>query len=164
MGWRINGTIDSSIKKCVFMVMPHTSNFDFFLGVFTRGILDMEMSFVGKKELFKFPFNYYFKYMGGEPIDRTGGKNSVEGVVEIFKRKEIFRLAIAPEGTRKNVKKIKTGFYYIALNANVPIIPVAFDYANKQVAIGEPFYPSNDYEKDIKVLNAYFTIVNKDVI
>jgi 1-acyl-sn-glycerol-3-phosphate acyltransferase len=74
------GGIESEVKKCVMMVMPHTSNHDFYLGVFTRGIVGLEMNWIGKKELFMFPFNYYFKYMGGEPLDRSGGLNKVDAI------------------------------------------------------------------------------------
>ena len=72
LGWKINGTIDENVKKCVLMVIPHTCNFDFFLGIFTRGILNIEMNFVGKKELFVFPFGYYFRSVGGAALDRSG--------------------------------------------------------------------------------------------
>lgn len=156
MGWKIVGTIEKDLKKCVMMVMPHTSNHDFYLGVFTRGILNLEMNFVAKKELFTFPFNYYFKYMGGEPLDRTGGLNKVDAIAAIFKRKEEFRLAVAPEGTRKKVPQLKTGFYYIALKANVPIVPVAFDFGKKEVKIGSPYVPTADLEKDLAVLQKHF--------
>ena len=80
MGWKIVGTINPEIKKCVMMVMPHTSAHDFYLGIFTRGILGLEMNFVAKKELFRFPFGYYFRWMGGAPIDRTGSLNKVDAI------------------------------------------------------------------------------------
>jgi 1-acyl-sn-glycerol-3-phosphate acyltransferase len=156
MGWKIVGTIDSDIKKCVMMVMPHTSAHDFYLGIFTRGITGLEMNFVAKKELFVFPLGYYFKYMGGEPLDRSGGKNKVDSVAAIFDKKEVFRLAVLPEGTRKKVGEIKTGFYYIAVKANVPIIPVAFDFGKKEVHLGVPLIPSGNIEKDMPVLMEHF--------
>ena len=156
MGWKIVGTIDSDIKKCVMMVMPHTSAHDFYLGIFTRGITGIEMNFVCKKELFRFPFGSYFKYMGGEPLDRSGGLNKVDSIAEIFKRREIFRLAVAPEGTRNKVTELKTGFYYIALKANVPIIPVAFDFGKKEVNLGNPLFPSGDLESDMAILKKHF--------
>lgn len=111
MGWKIVGIENAEVKKCILMVMPHTSNHDFYIGLFTRGISGLEMNWVGKKELFKFPFGYYFKSVGGEPLDRSGGLNKVDSIAAIFERKEIFRLAVAPEGTRKKVKENKTGFY-----------------------------------------------------
>lgn len=156
MGWKIVGTIDADIKKCVMMVMPHTSNHDFYLGIFTRGITGLEMNWVGKKELFRFPFGFYFRYMGGEPLDRSGGLNKVDSIAAIFQRKEVFRLAVAPEGTRKKVGELKTGFYYIALKANVPIIPVAFDYGKKEVNLGKPVLPTGDIENDMAILKKHF--------
>ncbi|MDI5895780.1 MULTISPECIES: 1-acyl-sn-glycerol-3-phosphate acyltransferase [Flavobacterium] len=156
MGWKIVGTIDADIKKCVMMVMPHTSAHDFYLGIFTRGITGLEMNWVGKKELFRFPFGFYFRYMGGEPLDRSGGLNKVDSIAAIFQRKEIFRLAVAPEGTREKVTELKTGFYYIALKANVPIIPVAFDFGKKEVNLGNPVFPSGNIESDMTILKKHF--------
>jgi 1-acyl-sn-glycerol-3-phosphate acyltransferase len=156
MGWKIEGSIDPAIKKCVMMVMPHTSAHDFYLGIFTRGITGLEMNWVGKKELFRFPLGFYFRYMGGEPLDRTGGLNKVDSIAAIFQRKETFRLAVAPEGTRKKVDELKTGFYYIALKANVPIIPVAFDFGKKTVSLGKPLMPTGNLEDDLIILKRHF--------
>ena len=156
LGWKITGTINAEVKKCVLMVMPHTCNFDFFLGIFTRGIINLEMNFVGKKELFVFPFGYYFRSVGGAALDRSGGKNNVDATAELFSKRDVFRLAIAPEGTRKKVTELRSGFYYIALKANVPIIPVAFDYSKKEVRIGNPFHPTGNYEADIKIILTHF--------
>lgn len=156
MGWKIVGIENAEVKKCILMVMPHTSNHDFYLGIFTRGISGLEMNWVGKKELFRFPFGYYFRSAGGEPLDRTGGLNKVDSIASIFARKEVFRLAVAPEGTRKGVKEIKTGFYYIALKANVPIVPVTFDWGKKEVNLGKPFFPTGDYESDMQILKKHY--------
>jgi 1-acyl-sn-glycerol-3-phosphate acyltransferase len=156
MGWKIDGTIDPKITKCVMMVMPHTSWHDFYLGLFTRGITGLEMNWVGKKELFKFPFKYYFKYMGGAPLDRTGGLNKVDSIAAIFETRKTFRLAISPEGTRTKVTILKSGFYYIALKAGVPIIPVAFDFGTKTVKFGAPFAPTGNYDNDLKLLLTHF--------
>jgi 1-acyl-sn-glycerol-3-phosphate acyltransferase len=118
------------------MVMPHTSAHDFYLG-FYKGNNWIRNERVGKKELFRFPFGFILD-MGGEPLDRSGGLNKVDSIAAFFDRKEIFRLA--PEGTRKKVTELKTGFYYIALKANVPIIPVAFDFGKKEVNLEFQFY------------------------
>lgn len=136
--------------------MPHTCNFDFFIGLFCRGIINLEMNFVGKKELFTFPFGYYFKSIGGAPLDRSGGKNNVDATVDVFNSREVFRMAIAPEGTRKKVTQLRTGFYFIAHKADVPIIPVAFDYGKKEVKIGAPFITTGNYEEDMKIILAHF--------
>jgi 1-acyl-sn-glycerol-3-phosphate acyltransferase len=156
MGWKIEGTIDENIKKCVLMVMPHTSWHDFYLGIFTRGIVGLEMNYIAKKELFIFPIGYYFRWMGGVPIDRTGSLNKVDSIAAIFEKREIFRLAISPEGTRKKVNQLKTGFYYIALKAKVPIIPIAFDFGKKTVKIGQPFIQTGNTDADLVVLKSHF--------
>lgn len=156
MGWKLIGTISPEVKKCVLMVMPHTCNFDFFIGLFCRGIINLEMNFVGKKELFTFPFGYYFRSIGGAPLDRSGGKNNVDATVDVFNSREVFRMAIAPEGTRKKVTQLRTGFYFIAHKAGVPIIPVAFDYGKKEVKMGEPFTTTGNYEEDMKIISDHF--------
>ncbi|QBN17320.1 1-acyl-sn-glycerol-3-phosphate acyltransferase [Flavobacterium nackdongense] len=156
MGWKITGAFDENIKKCVLMVLPHTSWHDFYLGIFTRGIVGLEMNFIAKKELFRFPFGYYFRWMGGAPIDRVGSLNKVEAIAKIFENHTEFRLAISPEGTRKKTSELRSGFYYIALKANVPIIPVAFDFGKKEVNVGEPFFPTANYEQDLKIILDHF--------
>lgn len=157
MGWKIKGNIPLEITKCVIIVVPHTSWHDFYIGLFTRGILDIPIHFVGKKELFVFPFGYYFRWMGGSPLNRSKNQNAVDEIVSIFNKNKIFRLAISPEGTRKKVLKWRTGFYYIAKQANVPIIPVGFDYQKKEVQIHSPFFPSTNKESDFIFLESLFT-------
>ncbi len=156
MGWKIKGSFDPAIKKAVVIVVPHTSWHDFYIGAFTRKLLNAEINYIAKKELFQSPFGWYFRWMGGAPLDRTPGQNKVEAIAEILKKKEVFRLAMAPEGTRKKVLSWKTGYYYIAITANVPIICVAFDYGKKTVTINKPFYPTGDIELDTEILRAYF--------
>jgi len=156
MGWKIVGGIDENIKKCILMVIPHTSWVDFFLGLFSRGIIGLEINWLGKKELFSFPLSWYFRYMGGVPLDRKGGQNKVDAIAQLFETKNLFRLALSPEGTRKKVEELKTGFYYIATKANVPIIPVAFNYLKKEVNFGIPFHPTGDIEADLKLLLLHF--------
>lgn len=156
MRWKIEGAVDDKIKKSVLMVMPHTSWHDFYIGLLTRGILQLEINWVGKKELFRFPFGLYFRYMGGVPLDRSEKQNKVNAIVEVFKKRKVFRIAIAPEGTRKKVNELKTGFYFIALQANVPIIAVAFDFRTKTVRISKPFYPSGNLADDLKILGSHF--------
>lgn len=156
MRWEIVGKMNPNIEKSVMIVVPHTSWHDFYIGLFARGIIDLEMNYVAKKELFRFPFGAYFRWMGGAPLDRSGGKNIVDSIASIFKSREVFRLAIAPEGTRKKVTNWKTGFYYIALKAEVPIIPVAFDYSKKQVVLNKPFYPTGNIEADFEMLKSFY--------
>ncbi|MCO6149477.1 1-acyl-sn-glycerol-3-phosphate acyltransferase [Flavobacterium sp. NRK1] len=154
--WQIEGVMHPEVKKCVIIVVPHTSWMDFVIGVFARGSIGLEMNFVAKKELFRFPFGAYFRWMGGAPLNRQKNENKVDAIAGIFNGRDIFRLAIAPEGTRKKVEVWKTGFYYIALKANVPVIAVAFDYGNKTVKIAEPYYLSGDRDWDMKVLEKHY--------
>lgn len=156
LGWKVVGGIDENIKKCIVIAVPHTSWWDFFLGIFSRGILDIEINFLAKKELFIFPFKLFFKWVGGAPLNRGKKENKVDAIVKIFREKEIFRLALAPEGTREKVAEWKTGFYYMALKANIPIVPVAFDYGKKEVVYNNPFYPTGNIEADFKVLQSYY--------
>jgi 1-acyl-sn-glycerol-3-phosphate acyltransferase len=156
MGWKIKGLMNPEILKSVIIIVPHTSWHDFYIGLLARGIIGLEMNYVAKKELFVFPFQYYFKWMGGAPLDRSENKNTVETIVTIFQKRNTFRLAISPEGTRKKVKELKTGFYYIALKAGVPIIPVAFDYENREVVVHSTFYPTGNLEADLNFLESYY--------
>ncbi len=165
LGWKIVGNTDFSkniIKKAVIIAAPHTHWYDFFNGLLLRKIVNVRTNFVGKKELFKWPFGWYFRAVGGEALDRTSGQNKVEAIAKIFEEKEEFRLTLAPEGTRKKVDEWKTGFYYIAKEAKVPIIMFTIDFRNKQNKISEPFYPTDDIEADFKVIrNFYKGVVGK---
>jgi 1-acyl-sn-glycerol-3-phosphate acyltransferase len=156
MGWKMQGTFSEEIKKCIVIVVPHTSWHDFYIGIFTRGVLGIEINFVAKKELFQFPFGAYFRWVGGAPLNRQQNENKVDAIAKVFETKEVFRLAIAPEGTRKKVTEWKTGFYYIALKANVPIVPVAFDFSKKEVKVSAPFYPTGNIQEDFKMLEQNF--------
>lgn len=156
MGWKIEGSFDPTVKKAVIIVVPHTSWHDFYLGLFTRRLTKTPINYIAKKELFKWPFGWYFRWTGGVKLDRTPGQNKVEAIAEIFKKKDEFRLALSPEGTRKKVLNWKTGFYYIALKANVPIICVPFDYGKKIITINKPYYPKGDIDLDIEKLHDYF--------
>jgi len=156
MGWKIEGEFPLHLKKCVVAVVPHTSWHDFYIGILVRNVWGAEINFVGKKSLFRAPFGWYFRWMGGTPIDRAKSTDFVTATANVFKDKEIFRLTLAPEGTRKKVQKLKTGFYYIAKAAKVPILMVGFDFENKQVKIAEPFEVSDDLEADFKKVDSFF--------
>lgn len=155
-GWKVEGRFDPDIKKAVVIVAPHTSWVDFIVGLFARRIVRTKIHWLGKKELFVWPFSYYFKWTGGTPLDRTPGQDKVQYIASLFLKKEEFRLALAPEGTRKKVEKWRTGFYYIASEANVPIIRVGFDYASKKVCIAEPFYTRGTLEVDLPKIQSFF--------
>ncbi len=159
-GWKVVGSFPVGLRKYIIAVAPHTSNWDFVIGVMARSILHLRKAkFLGKSQLFRAPYGWFFRWLGGYPVERSSHHDMVQQVVNIFDKHEDFVLAIAPEGTRKKVQKMKTGFYFIALKASVPIIPVGFDFHLKQVVIGEPFYPTGDLENDLKVLLAFYSSI-----
>lgn len=164
MGWKLHGEFPLHLKKCVVAVVPHTSWHDFYIGILVRNVWRAEINFVGKKSLFKAPHGWYFRWMGGTPIDRTKSTDFVTATARVFDEKDVFRLALAPEGTRKKVEKLKTGFYYIAKAAAVPIVLVAFDFENKQVKVAEPITISDNLEADFEKINAFFKGVNGRVV
>ena len=145
--WKVIGSLPSN-EKYVIAVVPHSSYFDLIIAVLIRTYSGLKIKFIGKKELFNPITSFFFKFLGGIPVDRSKNTNLVDEVVNLFDQNEIQILAIAPEGTRKNVKKWKSGFYYIALNANLPILMVSFDYIKKEVIINNKFYPTGDTNKD----------------
>jgi len=155
MGWKISGNVPE-LKKYILIVVPHTSWHDFYLGVLVRRALGLQINYVGKKELFRPTFGWFFKWTGGAPLDRTSGQHKVSAIAGLFHENEEFRLALAPEGTRKKVTEWKTGFYYIAKEAGVPIVMVAFDFGKKEVKIAVPFYPTEDKDADFKFMYAFY--------
>lgn len=156
LGWKLMGAFPDELKKYVVIAAPHTSWHDFYFGLLIRKITGTPINFVAKKELFKWPMGMYFRAVGGVALDRTSGQNKVQAIADLFNSRAEFRLAIAPEGTRKKVENWKTGFYYIAKTAKVPIVMVTFDFGNKQNKISEPFYPTDNMEADFKVIQKFF--------
>lgn len=159
LGWKVVGDANmfkDSIKRAVIIAAPHTSWQDFYIAILFRGVVGVKANFIAKKELFKWPFGYYFKALGGAPLDRRPGQNKVETIAKLFENREEFRLALSPEGTRKKVEQWKTGFYYIAKKANVPIIMFTLDFQNKQNKISNPFYPTDDIEADFQYMKSFF--------
>ena len=159
LGWKVVGNTDLSkdeIKKAVIIAAPHTSWHDFYIGVLLRAVLNVKTNFVGKKELFVFPIGWLFRLLGGAPIDRHTKENKVSAIAKLFNEKDEFRMAMSPEGTRKKVDKWRTGFYYIAKEAKVPIIMFTIDFENKQNIISEPFYPTDNIEKDFEFMHNFY--------
>ena len=152
LGWKIIVDIPPDLKKYVVAVAPHTSWKDFPLGLFVRSAMDREIYYLGKKELFDGPFGFFFWWTGGRPVDRKQATGLVDQVAKLFAGSEEFAIAIAPEGTRKQVTDLKTGFYFMARKAGVPIIPCLFDFEHKTVHFLKPFYPTEDAEKDLDTI------------
>lgn len=159
-GWNISGRFPYELKKAVIIVAPHTSWRDVVIGLMARSVLQLKAArFLGKKELFDGPFGFFFRWMGGIPVDRGTNKNMVEQVVELFKKEDALLLGLSPEGTRKKVERLKTGFYYIAKNAGIPIIMCGFDFKKKEIIFAEPFYTGDDEAKDFKHIIDFFAPV-----
>ena len=156
-GWKVKGDFPRDLKKYVIVVAPHTSNWDFIIGVFARSYLRMSHArFLGKDSLFKPPYGWIFYKLGGYPVDRSGGKNIVEKVVDIMNTHDSFILTLAPEGTRSKVEKLKTGFWYMADACKIPVVPCGFDYPTKTVVIGDP-YALGELESDMDFLTDFFS-------
>ena len=154
-GWRIDGTLPPE-KKFIIAGGPHTSNWDFaiFLGAVDQ--LGVRPSYLGKHSLFRWPLKRFMLDMGGIPIDRSKRANYVDQVVAEFDKHDELALVIAPEGTRDSDGRWKSGFYHIALGAEVPIVLAWIDRKRRIGAIGPVIHPSGDYRADIKRIAEHF--------
>lgn len=162
--WSISGHFKFLPRKCVIIVAPHTHWFDFFIGLMVRRIIKHKINFVGKKELFNFPLNFFLKYLGGTPVHRDSNSNTVKQIAKIYSNNYLFRLAISPEGTRKKIKKWKTGFYFIAKKAKVPIICVSLNYIKKDVNFSKPYEITGDFDNDLNELKSFFKGIKGKVV
>ena len=155
LNWKMIGTFPT-LPKYIVAVVPHTSWIDLILGVIVRNISGESINFVGKKELFGPLTGWFFRALGGAPIDRSGNKGSVDSMIAVFNAHTKFRIALAPEGTRKKVTQLRTGFYHIAKRLQIPIVPISFDYENKKVVIHPIFNTSKNEKKDMDTLESIF--------
>lgn len=157
LGWKTKGQFPHDLKKYIVAVAPHTSNWDFPLGLAGRSILRLSGGkYLGKSQLFKPPYGWFFRWLGGYPVDRSTSHDMVEQVTKIFNTHDKFILALAPEGTRKKVDKLKTGFYFIAKSAGVPIVPVGFDYSKKVIIVADPVYPTDNFDQDMEMILGFY--------
>lgn len=154
-GWKINGQMPD-VKKAILPVAPHTSNWDFPVGVFVMLALGLKLNYLGKASLFRFPIKSLMTKLGGIPIDRSAPNGVVGKMVAEFKQQHELILVITPEGTRKKVKEWKKGFLHMAKQANVPIIPVAMDFARKAIDIGPAIMITGEIEKELERVKSYF--------
>lgn len=154
-GWEIEGDFPAD-SKCVIIVAPHTSNWDFPLGVAIVFATELRASWLGKHTLFKAPFKSFFLWLDGIPVDRRANHGVVGECVKAFEAAQALLLAIAPEGTRKGVSQWRTGFYQIATQAGVPILPVAFDFHDHRVHLMPVFRPTGNLEQDLPAIQALF--------
>ena len=156
LGWKYELSVTIP-EKCVICIAPHTSNWDYVVGfLFYQSIVKGKLHILAKKELFFFPFNYLFKSMGCIPVDRKKKTSIAVQMVKLFNATNHLHLAIAPEGTRKRNAQWKSGFYYIASNAGVPITLAYIDYSKKEVAIKKVFHPTGNIQSDIDEIKNFY--------
>ena len=148
-GWKIDKHTPSGVSKCVVIMGPHTSNWDFVLGKMAFISYGVKAKYLIKKELFVFPFGYLLKWMGGIPVDRSQRNNLTQRAKELFGQTDTLYLVFTPEGTRSYNANWKKGFYYIAQAAKVPIYIAYVDYKKKIGGFHSLFEPSGDSDKDI---------------
>ncbi len=151
-GWKIDKYTPEGVKKCVVVVGPHTSNWDFIIGKLAFMSFGVKGTFLIKKELFFFPFGFFLRRMGGIPVDRKGRSNLTEQAVRHFEENETMYMMFTPEGTRSYNPNWKRGFYFIAQKANVPIYLGYIDYANKIGGFHGLFETTGDVNKDIETI------------
>jgi 1-acyl-sn-glycerol-3-phosphate acyltransferase len=155
VGWKYSLKVEIP-NKCVLCVAPHTSNWDFVIGMIFYKSIGGKPHILMKSDWFFFPIKYLLNALGAIPVDRKKKTSLSDQMVKIFHSRPNFQLAVAPEGTRKRNIHWKTGFYYIAMHAGVPITLASIDYAKKEVDIVDNFYPSGDIKGDIEKIKQYY--------
>ena len=154
-GWRIEGTLPN-VKRIVLVSAPHTSNWDFIIGMFFLLGTDLKSNFLVKKSIFIPIFKTLLKKLGGIPVDRKNPELLVQEIADYAKKNEDFVILVTPEGTRKKTTKWKTGFLRIAKTSNSIILPLGIDYPTKVFRLEKVFNPTGDNNKDILALKYIF--------
>ena len=154
-GWKTKGKIPD-IKKFVMIAAPHSSNWDFVFFLLIIFKFKISVHWMGKHTMFKWPFKWLLKRLGGIPIDRSGKSNIVQSMAKAFEQSKKLIITIAPSGTREKVTTWKTGFYHIACKAKVPIVCGFIDYKRKIIGIGPVFTPSGDIDADMPSIKSFY--------
>lgn len=157
-GWKIEGEVPKD-DKLMMVVLHHTSFWDFFLGLFIRWTKGFDSAFVAKASLFKWPLGVLMRYLGGYPIERSSAKKKysvVRQIEEIINKTEKIKFAFTPEGTRKKVDKLKTGFYTIAKDTNIKICLISFDFSKKIVTFDNPHIPAETLEEELLIMKEFY--------
>ena len=154
-GWRIEGDLPT-MGKCIIVAAPHTSNWDFVIGMAGVFALGIEFHWMGKHTLFRPPFGGVMRWLGGLAIDRTAAHGVVEQVTGEFDKRQQLLLVVTPEGTRSKVARWKTGFWHIARSAEVPIQLAGIDYGRKRLLFGPLLHPGDSLEADMATIQAYY--------
>jgi len=160
LGWRVVGQVPD-LPRFVLVGAPHTSSLDFFMTALAMASLGIDVHFVMKHTPFVGPIGWFLRWFGGIPLDRDRTRDFVSQMVSEFESRDRFLLAIMPEGTRgkgkdSSAKGWRSGFYYIARNANVPLVMVIFDYAARRMRVGPTFWTNGDYEADLPRIQSFF--------
>ena len=158
-GWRFINKIPITEKRYVLLAAPHTSNWDFYYALLSFHKMKIPVRFTIKKEWLKWPFKSMMENFGAIGIDRSSGKkqfSSVDAMKNLFEENQDLIVCITPEGTRKRNPQWKTGFYHVAVGANVPIALGHLDYKNKTSGIHELFYPTGNQEADMKYIMQFY--------
>ncbi len=159
LGWRTQGTFPPGCERCVLVAAPHTSNLDLFFMLAFAMAFELRVRWVGKHTLFRFPMGILMRFLGGMPVDRRSRQDAVAQMAAHFAREKSLILVIAPEGTRAHGKAWKSGFYWIAHTAGVPIVPSFLDWSKKIAGFGPPIVPSGDLRADMDRLRAVYADV-----
>ncbi len=156
-GWKVEGSLPANASKCVLIAAPHTSNWDLPYTLMVAFVLRLNVYWMGKDTLFKPPFRGLMMWLGGIPVNREQSTNLVEASSRAIKAAEgSVQVIVPPEGTRSKARYWKTGFYYIALGAQVPILMAYLDYSDKRGGLGPALLPSGDIEKDMAIVKAFY--------
>ena len=155
LGWQLDAQLPSE-KKYVIIGAFHTSNWDFPLGILGLWALGLKASWVGKHTLFRGPLGPIFRLIGGIPVDRTIHTGFIKRIAELYQSRDELALTIAAEGTRSKTEHWKTGFYFIAMEAQVPIALGFLDYRNKRLGVGATLYPTGDINSDFEVIREFY--------
>jgi 1-acyl-sn-glycerol-3-phosphate acyltransferase len=158
LGWSFDNRLPD-LPKQVIIVAPHTSNWDFIIGILAVFALGIEAHWIGKHTLFFPPLNFLMEWLGGISVNRSLPNDLIKTTAERFNREEKFIIGIAPEGTRRKVENWKRGYYLIASNAGVPITCASLDYRSRTIGFGKPLMPTGDYDADFKIISQFFSTV-----
>lgn len=156
-GWKVEGGLPPNCQKSVLIAAPHTSNWDLPYTLMVAFVLRLNIYWMGKEQLFKPPFRRLMMWLGGIPVARDKNNNLVAASAEAIQAADgPLQLIVPPEGTRAKARYWKTGFYYIAVGAQVPIIMAYMDYEKKVSGLGPVFQPTGDIDADMSAIKAFY--------
>ncbi|HLO94213.1 MAG TPA: lysophospholipid acyltransferase family protein [Burkholderiaceae bacterium] len=156
-GWKLDGALPPGQDKCVLIAAPHTSNWDLPYTLMVAFALRLNIYWMGKAQIFRFPFGPVMRWLGGIAVQRDKSNNLVAASAEAIKAADgPLQLVVPPEGTRSKTRYWKTGFYWIAVTAEVPIVMAYMDYARKLSGLGPVFVPTGDIEADMVKIKAFY--------